>query len=93
MDQKHLDFNDTIFNGFLNTGARNPKLPLPDLDPRYQGGYVNYPDNTWGTWYDQSNATYMQVYYLDTAKYLGLAKKALDGLNFFIHPQAIYPVS
>ncbi len=85
LDKKHLAFNDEIFNAFTDG-----KLPIPESDPRYQGGYVNYPDNTWGTWYDQGDASYMQVYYLDTAKYQSMAKQALDPMNFYIHEQSIY---
>lgn len=88
LDQKHLDFNDAIFNAF--TGG---VLPIPESDPRYQGGYVNYPDNTWGSWDEREHAHYMQVYYMDTAKYQGIAKRNLDPGDFFIHPQAIYSVS
>ena len=88
IDQKHLDFNDAIFNAFADS-----KLPIPLSDPRYQGGYVNYPDNTWGNWHNQQDATYMQVYYLDTAVYQGIAKQVLDKDDFFIHPQAIYKPS
>lgn len=84
LDQKHLGFNDRIFNAFTSG-----RLPIPSVDPRYQGGYVNYPDNTWGDWYNPETASYMAVYYMDTAPFQKRAKTVLDPANFFIHTQAI----
>ncbi len=84
-DQQYLGYTNGIFDAF--TGGL---LPIPSSDPRYQGGYVNYPDNTWGDWQNKQTARYMQVYYMDTADHQRQAKHALDPFNFFVHTQGIY---